>query len=220
MVQTTLSKLPTLMVGIALLSACGEKTPKLPTDPLDRAAACGVVAAASEREAVGLKGDLPADGQARILHYAMLYASTGSALDQGKVNAVSKRMPALFDQTIKGKWQALRPACAQAFPPSQVRQPLLPAKPLDSMLDCYVLADFLRKVLSEQGGSYGAAVNDYGMLKDRLDTRMAPLVRAAGLRNGPSFQQKRQEALAAAAKLGQPPAVISACERKYPGPQS
>jgi len=219
MVKTIAPTLLTPMIGVALLSACGEKTATLPTDALDRAATCGVVAAATEREAVGLKGDLPADGQARILHYAMLYASTGDALDQDKVNAVSKRMPGLFDQTIKGKWQTLRPACAQAFPPSQVRQPLLPAKPLDSMLDCYVLADFLRKVLSEQGGSYIAAASDYGMLKDRLDMKMAPLVRAAGLRNGSSFQRKRQEALAAAAKLGQPPAVISACERKYPAPK-
>jgi hypothetical protein len=97
-----------------------------------------------------------------------------------------------------------------------VRQPALPAKPLDSMLQCYVLADFLRKVLSEQGGSYGAAANAYSPLKDRLDTKMTPLLRAAGLRNGPELQQKRQEALAAAAKLGQPPAVMAACERKYP----
>lgn len=208
-----------LALGVAatMLSGCGEKTPTLPTNALDRAATCGVVTAASEREAAGAKGELSADAQARILQYAMLYASTGGALDPDKVNAVSARMPALFDQTIKGKWHALRPACAQAFPPSQVRQPLLPTKPLDSMLDCYVLADFLRKVLGEQGGSYGQAVNAYSALKDRLDTKMAPLVRAAGLRNGPAFQQKRQEALAAAARLGQPPAVISACERKYPG---
>lgn len=218
--KTIAPTLLTPIIGLSLLSACGEKTPTLPTDALDRAATCGVVAAAGERLAAGANGDLPADGQARILHYAMLYASTGDALDQDKVNAVSKRMPALFDQTIKGKWQTLKPACAQAFPASQVRQPLLPAKPLDSMLDCYVLADFLRKVLSEQGGSYGAAANNYGMLKDRLDTKMAPLVRAAGLRNGRSFQQKWQEALAAAAKLGQPPAVIAACERKYPGPKT
>jgi len=220
MMKMIAPRLLTPMIALALLSGCGKKTLSLPTDALDRAATCGVVAAASERLAAGANGDLPADGQARILHYAMLYASTGDALDQDKVNAVSKRMPALSDQTITGKWQVLRPACAQAFPPTQVRQPLLPAKPLDSMLDCYVLADFLRKVLSEQGASYGPAVNQYGMLKDRLDTKMAPLVRAAGLRNGPSFQQKRQEALAAAAKLGQPPAVITACERKYPGPKA
>lgn len=212
------SKLLAPLIGTALISGCGEKTASLPTEPLDRAATCGVVAAASEREAAGAKGELPAEGQARILHYAMLYASTDDRLDQGKVNSVSKRMPALFDQTIKGKWQGLRAACAQAFPPSQVRQPVLPAKPVESMLQCYALADFLRKVLSEQGGGYGAAANAYGALKDRLDTKMVPALRAAGLRNGPTLQHKRLEALAAAAKLGQPPAVIAACEKKYPAP--
>lgn len=215
-VKTIFSKFLVPMIGAALISGCGEKTPPLPSEALDRAAACGVVAAASEREAAGANGDLSADAQARILHYAMLYASTGAALDEDKVNAVSKRMPALFDRTIKGKWQNLRPACAQAFPSAQIRQPMLPAKPMDSMLQCYVLADFVRKVLSEQKGSYGAAANDYRTLKDRLDIEMTPLLRAAGLHNGPALQHKRLEALAAAAKLGQPPAVISACEKKYP----
>ena len=216
--KTMSSKLLVPLIGAALMSGCGERAPALPTEPLDRAATCGVVAAASEREAAGAKGELSADGQARILHYAMLYASADSRLDQNKVNSVSKRMPALFDQTIKGKWQDLRRACAQAFPPSQVRQPALPAKPVDSMLQCYALADFLRKVLSEQGGGYGAAANNYGALKDRLDTKMVPTLRAAGLRNGPALQHKRLEALAAAANLGQPPAVIAACEKKYPAP--
>ena len=205
-----------LPLGAAmLLAGCGEKTPSLPTDPLDQAATCGVVAAASEREAAGARGDLPAEAQERILHYAMLYASTGNALDQDKVNAVSKRMPDLFDRTIQGKWQALRPACASAFPAAQVTQPTLPAKPLDSMLQCYVLTDFLRKVLTDQGSAYGTAANAYGTFKDKLDPKLSPLLRAAGLRNVGALQQKKMQALAAATKLGQPPAVIAACEKKY-----
>jgi hypothetical protein len=99
-----------------------------------------------------------------------------------------------------------------------VKQPVLPSKPLDSMLQCYALADFLRKVLTEQGGGYGTATNAYGALKDRLDMKIAPLRRAAGLKNGPEFRQKQLEELAAVARLGQPPAVIAACEAKYPAP--
>jgi hypothetical protein len=205
-------------VGAALvLGGCGEKAPELPQDALEQAATCGVVAAASEREQAGAKGNLPAESQGRILHYSMLAASAGRSFDPDMVNKVSARMPALFDQTIKGKWQALGPKCAAAFPATRIDQPSLPARPLDSMLQCYVLADFLRKVLSEQSGGYGTAVNAYGTLKDRLDARMAPTLRAAGLRNGPALQQKKLEALAAATKLGQPPAVIAACEKKYPG---
>ena len=208
-----------LIVPVAaalVLGGCGEKTPELPQDALEQAATCGVVAAATERERAGAKGDLPAESQARILHYSMLSASTGPSFDRDMVNKVSARMPALFDQTIKGKWQALGRKCASAFPATRIDQPSLPTRPLDSMLQCYVLADFLRNVLSEQGGGYGTAVNAYGTLKDRLDAKMAPALRTAGLRNGPPLQQKKLQALAAAAKLGQPPAVIAACGKKYP----
>jgi hypothetical protein len=205
-----------LPLSVALiLAGCAKQAPKLPTDPLDQAAACGVVAAASEREVAGAKGELPADAQARILHYAMLYASTGKSLDQDKVNAVSKRMPALFDQTIQGDWQSLRPSCASAFPASAVKQPLLPPKPLDAMLQCDALAEFLRKALADQGSTYGEAANAYGTFIEKLDPKMSVPLRAAGLHSGDALRDKKLEALAAAARLGQPPAVIDACEKKY-----
>jgi len=203
------------LTAALLLAACGQKVPKFPSDPLDQAATCGVIAAAGEREAAGAKGELPADAQARILHYAMLHASTGKMLDPDKVNAVSKRMPALFDQTIQGNWKTLQPTCASAFPATQVKQPVLPAKPLDAMLQCDALAEFLRKALADQGATYGAAANAYGAFIDKLDPKMSVALRAAGLRNGDALRTKKLEELAAAAKLGPPPAVIDACEKKY-----
>lgn len=198
-----------------MLAGCAKQGPQFPADPLDQAATCGVVTAAGEREAAGAKGELPADAQARILHYAMLYASTGKALDPDKVNAVSRRMPALADQTIKGDWHKLQPACATAFPASQIKQPVLPAKPLDAMLQCDALAEFLRKALEDQGPTYGIAANAYGAFIDKLDPKLTVALRAAGLHNGDALQAKKQEELAAAAKLGQPPAVIDACEKKF-----
>lgn len=198
-----------------MLAGCARQGPQFPTDPLDQAATCGVVTAASEREAAGAKGELPADAQARILHYAMLYASTGKALDPDKVNAVSKRMPALADQTIKGKWKALQPTCASAFPATRIKQPVLPAKPFDAMLQCDALAEFLRKALSDQGPTYALAANEYGTFIEKLDLKFSVALRAAGLRNGEALQRKKQEGLAAAAKLGQPPAVLQACEKAY-----
>lgn len=216
MPKTTMLRMLPLSAAFALLlAACGERTPQLPTGALDQAAACGVVAAASEREAAGAKGELPADAQARILHYAMLYASTGKALDEDRVNAVSKRMPALFDQTIRGNWQTLQPTCAAAFPATQIRQPKLPAKPLDATLQCYTLAEFLRKALADQGSTYAGAANAYGALIEKLDARVSVQLRAAGLRNGEALRQRKLKELAAAAKLGQPPAVIHACEKAY-----
>jgi len=198
-----------------MMAGCAKQGPTFPTDPLDQAATCGVVAAAGEREAAGAKGELPADAQARILHYAMLYASSGKALDPDKVNAVSRRMPALADQTIQGKWQKLRPACASAFPATQVKQPVLPAKPFDAMLQCDALAEFLRRALADQGPTYGTAANAYGAFIDKLDPKLSVALRAAGLHNGDALQRKKQEELAAAAKLGPPPAVIQACKKAY-----
>jgi len=211
----SLSLILTMMLGLAAVGGCARKTPELPTDPLEQAATCGVVAAAGEREAAGAKGELPADGQARILHYAMLYASTGTALDPDKVNAVSKRMPALADQTIKGDWRKLEPACAAAFPATRITQPVLPKKPLDAMLQCDALAEFLRKALTDQGASYGNAANAYGAFIDTLDPKLSVSVRAAGLSNGDALRRKKQQELAAAARLGQPPAVIDACKKAY-----
>jgi len=214
--QKTMVRILQPSAGFALvLAACGEKAPQLPTEPLDQAAACGVVAAASEREAVGVKGELPADAQARILHYAMLYASTGKALDEDKVNAVSKRMPALFDQTIHGNWQALQPACASAFPASRISQPVLPARPLDAMLQCDALAEFLRKALTGQDAAYSGAANAYGMFIEKLDPKLSVALRAARLHGADALRAKKLEALATATKLGQPPAVIGACEKAY-----
>ncbi len=203
------------VIAALALAGCTKPTAQLPTDPIDLAASCGVIAAASEREAAGAKGDLSAAAQGRILHYAMLYAASGDSFDPAKVNIVSKRMPALFDHLIRGKWQNLRPGCASAFPATRVAQPALPPKPVDAMLQCYGLADFLRKALAEQGPSYASAANEYGVLTGKLDIRMTSVLRAEGLHNGDALKAKRLEELAAATKLGQPPAVIDACEKKY-----
>jgi hypothetical protein len=216
MEQAMAHKILILPLSAALiLAGCAKQAPKFPADALDQAATCGVIAAASEREAAGAAGELPADAQARILHYAMLYASTGKTLDRDKVNAVSKRMPGLFDRTIQGNWQSLQPSCASAFPASRIKNPVLPARPLDAMLQCDALAEFLRKALADQGATYGAAANAYGAFIEKLDPRMSVALRAAGLHNGDALRAKKLEALASAARLAQPPAVIDACEKKY-----
>jgi hypothetical protein len=198
-----------------LLAGCGEKTPTLSGDPIEKAASCGVIAAASERAAAGVKGGLPAEAQGRIFHYPLLAGSTGESFDADKADAVFKRMPQLFDSVIKGKWETLRPACAAAYPATGNAKPTLPARPLDSLLQCYVLVDFMRKALGGEGSSYGQAVNDYGVFADKLDAKVSPALAKAGIRNGEPLRKKRAEALAAAAKLGQPPAVIKACQTKY-----
>lgn len=203
-------------VAMALvLPGCGEKVPTLPEEAVDRAATCGVVTAATLREKAGVKGDLPAEAQERIFHYALLAGSEGPVFDNERANAVFQRMPGLFDTTIKGKWQVLHPACATAYPATAQDKPALPDNKLDSALQCYVLTDFLRKAFGGQGASYGDATIKLGVLNTKLDGKVSPLLKGAGVNEGDALQKKRGEALAAVAKLGQPQAVVKACEAKY-----
>jgi len=202
-------------IAALLAAGCAKETPKLPTDPIERAATCGIVAAATEREAAGVKGDLSAEAQGRIFHYPLLAASEGTAFDDTKANAVFKRMPQLFDTVVTGKWQTLRPACASAYPATQVAQPALPKRPLDAMLQCYVMVEFMRKALGNQGAAYTEAVTTYGVLATKIDGKVSPALARIGIKGGDALRDRRARALAAAAKLGQPPAVIDACEKKY-----
>lgn len=198
-----------------LLAGCARKPPTLPDDMVEKAATCAVVAAATERGEAGAKGNLSADAQARIFHYALLAGANDDGFDDAKAQAVFQREPKLFDATIKGEWRVLQPACTAAFPPTRVTKPALPDKPLDSELQCYVLVDFLRKAFGSLGGTFGETSTQDGVLADRLDAKVSPSLAKAGVGSGAALQAKRAEALAAAAKLGQPPAVVAACRARY-----
>lgn len=202
------------LAAAGMLAGCGARAPTLPNEPVEKAASCGVIAAASERAAAGVKGDLSAEAQERIFHYPLLAGSTDASFDADRADAVFKRMPLLFDHVVKGKWETLRPACADAFPATRIASPKLPPKPLDSMLQCYTLVDFVRKGLGGEGSAYGEVVNDLGVYADKLDAKLAPLLARDGIK-GEALQRARGEALAAAARLGSPPAVIRACRAKY-----
>ncbi len=81
----------------ALLAGCGgPKALTLPEDPIDRAATCGVVAAAEARAgSPDIKAALPFEAQGRILHHALVAASEGGSFSGQKASAVSKRMSEL-----------------------------------------------------------------------------------------------------------------------------
>lgn len=202
-------------VAAIALAGCAKKVAVLPDDPIDRAATCGVVAAALERQAAGAKGDLSAEAQGRIFHYPMLAASTGPSFDKERANAVFKRTPQLFDHVVNGTWRPLQPQCATAYPPAAIAAPVLPKTAFDAALQCYVLVDFMRKALGDQGGSYTEAATTYSVMSTRLDGTLSPMLAKIGLKSGPALQARRAEALAAAAKLGQPPAVIAACTKRF-----
>jgi hypothetical protein len=203
-----------LIAGLALAS-CGTKTPSLPTDPIERAASCGVIAAATERGAAGAKGSLSADAQMRIFHYPLLAGAQAASFDHARADAVFKRMPDLFDQTIKGEWQTHQPECAAAYPATAIDAPTLPTAPLDSVAQCYALANFMRKALGGLGGSFEQAGSRYGIFATKLDPRLSTALTRAGIRSDEARKAHADAALSAAAKLGQPQAVLAACEKKY-----
>ena len=210
------------LIATAFLTVSGCGGPKqlaLPEDGVERAATCGVVAAAQARlgQAPGeISKPLPLEAQGRILHYALLAGDDGSGFSQDRVAAVVARMPQLGDQVTKGRWQALIPECAAAYPQTAADTPVeLPDDPLDAQLSCYTLAGFLDKALTAQGDAYVADLSRYGAMRRALDARIGSKLAADGKATAETQAATRASRLGAAAKLGPPTRVMDACVAKY-----
>jgi hypothetical protein len=99
----------------------------LPEQAIDRAATCGVVAAAEARsKTVDIKSDLPFDAMGGILHYTLLAGSDGGRYSPDVAASVQKRMADLQGKITGGKWQDLVPACREAFPATAITDVELP----------------------------------------------------------------------------------------------
>ena len=208
-------KVVAVLAGSALaLAGCGKKAPVLPTAPTEQAAACAAIQAASEQETAGATGHLSAEAQERVLQYALLASSGSGSFDADTADTVVKRTPAIFDQTVKGKWKTLKPACAAAYPATAQTNPTLPDRPAERVLQCYVLTEFMRKALGQIPGRYADATLTLGVLADKLDGKVGSEVKRLGLK-GEALQAEKAKALAAAAGLGSPPAVIAACGKAF-----
>src|SRR5687768_13335824 len=109
-------KTPLLIPLAALLvTACGPKPLTLPEEPVERAATCGVVAAANARSgSTDAKTPLTLEQQASILHYALLGGGEGGQFSQDRVAAVVQRMPELEAGITESKWQELVQPCRDA----------------------------------------------------------------------------------------------------------
>jgi hypothetical protein len=200
------------------LSACaGDKPLELPANPIDRAATCGIISAATARVAMTeLKKPLSLQSQGRILHYATIAASESGTFDPQVANQVSQRMPQLQADLLKHKkWQSLAPACAAAFPAAEKTEITLPAARTDALLQCDEAANFLLLALESQNSDYANALSDYRQLKHKLDAALV-----AGLRSrvgtSPAAQQtERRKAMAKASALGSPVPLLDACRKKF-----
>lgn len=209
---------PTLLIPLAALlaTACGGPEPlTLPQDPVERAATCGVVAAASARSgSTDIKTPLTMEQQASILHYALLGGGEGKDFSQDRVAAVVQRMPELEASITGAKWQELVQPCREAFPATAPDKPV--ELPKDARLSCYMLSEFLTKSLGQHEAALGDQLAEYGAMNRALDPKIGASLKARGLSKDQA-RDARREALGGAAQLGPPVAVMKACLDKFPG---
>lgn len=199
-----------------LLSACGPKALTLPEQPVDRAATCGVVAATEARAATpDIQQPLPFTAQLGILHYALLAGSDGDEFSAETATAVNRRMSDLQENITGGEWQPLVSACAAAFPATQRTDVTLPPDNFEAQLVCDELGDFIATALMSQEADYASQLGDYRDMARNLDESLGASM-PARIGSGLAAQQKaRRAALADAAKLGQPVAVMRQCVERF-----
>ena len=205
------------ILACLLLASCGPKALTLPEQPVDRAATCGIVAAAGARLAVtDVSAPLPLAEHGRIVGYALLAASASGQYDQQIAGAVSQRMQSLQDRVTSGEWQPLTAECKTAYPAAEKQDVTLPEDKFEAQLQCNELARFMAQALTGQAGSYRNEIADYRHLHERLNDRIAAALNAkAGPKVGDQ-QKLRHRALAVASRLGAPIATLSRCLERFP----
>ncbi|MFC7499237.1 hypothetical protein ACFQRC_08395 [Enterovirga sp. GCM10030262] len=207
----------TLATGAAfLLASCGPKTLALPAEPVDRAATCGVVAAAEARAATpDITQPLPFTAQGRILHYALLAGAAGEEFSAEAATRVNARMSELQEEITGGKWEELGPACRAAFPVVENEDVTLPEDRFDAQLGCDEIGDFMSAALRSQEADYGAQLSEYRAVARNLDQTLGPGLRSRAGAGLEAQQQARRVALSEFAKLGSPVAIMRQCVERY-----
>lgn len=207
--------IPSLMACSALLLAsCGPKTLTLPEQPVERAAMCGSVAAATARSTTDINSPLSLEAIGSVLHYPMLAASSGEAFSADTAAAVQKRMAALQDRVAESKWQDMVQPCLDAFPAAAIERVTLPADRFEAQLGCDELGDFLRSSLEMQE-EYVNELGKYRDLGNKLEPSVAAGIQARAGSGMAAQQEERRKALAAMAKAGPPVAVMRECLARF-----
>jgi hypothetical protein len=198
-----------------VLAGCAKKQTSLPDDPIQRAATCGVVAAAEARQAGGVDAKLTIEQQGHILNYALLAGSEGGRFDRGRSAAVVNAMPKLGDKVTAGKWEQLGPECAGEYPQTKpVESVALPRDPLMAQAGCHDLSEFITTALRSQENNFLDHMRAYDAMERKLDTRMGATLKARGL-NQARANEERAKALALVATLGPPTTVLDQCVKKF-----
>jgi hypothetical protein len=199
-----------------ILSSCGPATLSLPEQPVDRAATCGIVAAALARFATrDVAAPLPLATHGRIVHYALLAASEGGTYSADTPGAVSRRMAGLKESVTDGKWQALEPACRAAYPAAESTGIVLPEDRFEAQLQCSELGEYLYSALKAHESAYRNEIVGYRNLHLRLDEALAGALLAKAGSDVEARRALRHQALVAAGALGTPTAVMAQCMTRF-----
>ncbi len=205
-----------LVCTLPLASCGGPKSLELPADPVDRAATCGVVAAAAARTAVtDVQAPLPLAAQGKIFHYALLTASEGGTFEAETANRVNKRMRELESGITGGKWQDLVPTCDSAFPATTRTDVALPSERFEAQIACEELAEFTAIALEGSERHFGNELAAYRRMRTELNDALAPGLRARAGSGSEAQSRERKRGLAAAAALGSPIPVLDRCRERF-----
>ena len=196
-----------------ILAGCGSREAGLPSEPVARAATCGVIAAADARKASGnVEAKLTLEQQGAILHPALLTGSAGGRFDKTRTAEVVNARPALGDRVTSGKWEPLVAECRSAFPPGGAVE--LPADALTAEAGCHDLATFFTDAMRSSEADYIDRIRAYDGMRRDLDPKLGATLRARGL-GGTKGEETRDRAMAELVKLGNPVAVLDACVARF-----
>ena len=205
-----------LVCALPLVSCGGPAALTLPTDPVDRAATCAVVAAAAARTALAdVQAPLPLAAQGKIFHYALFAASEGGEFKAETANRVNKRMRELEAGITGGKWQDLVPACDSAFPITGKMDVELPSGQFEAQIACEELAEFTSVALEGSEKDFGNELAAYRRMRTELNDAIATGLRAKAGAGTQAQARERDRALAAAAALGSPIPVLDQCRERF-----
>jgi hypothetical protein len=199
-----------------MLAGCGGGEKGLPVDPVQRAATCGVIAAAEARRASGnVEAKLTLEQQGAILHPAMLAGSEGGRFDKTRTAAVVNAMPALGDSVTRGKWDRLVPECQAAFPATRTSDAIkLPSDQLQAQAGCQDLADYFTDAIRSSEADYIERIRGYDGMRRDLDPKLGATLRTRGL-NQAQGEEARDKAVATLVQLGNPVAVLDQCLARF-----
>lgn len=218
MARSALLVLPAVAV---VLVSCGPRQLVLSDDPVQRAATCGVVAAARARSAtVDIRAPLSIEAQGQIMYPALVTAiEEGNGFSVAKAAEVVNTMTKVEATVTSGKFDALAAPCNAAYPqPAADAKITLPADGFVARVGCYELGGFMNRALLENGNAYADILARYGAMRRELDAAIGSALTSRGI-SSKSDQAKtlRSEAMARMVKLGSPTRVLDVCLERFDG---